>query len=56
MNSWIGAHEDFCPQEFDAGACDLEGKNLQIYSKNSKKNLQAREWGPLASEFHAFLV
>jgi len=55
MNSWTRAHEEFCPQESDAGACDLEGKIFKLIPK-IQKNLQAKEWGPLASNFHAFLV
>jgi len=38
MNSWTGAHEEFCPQESDAGACDLEGKIFKHISKIQKKS------------------
>ena len=41
---------------YDAGACDSEGKSLPTYSKNKKRNLQAREWGPLACNFYVFSV
>jgi len=37
----------------DVGACDVEGKIFQIIQK-IKKNLQAREWDPLACNFYGF--
>lgn len=40
--------------KFDLGACDLEGKKISNIFQKSKINLQAREWGLLASKFSCF--